>query len=101
MKTGKRTGNPDLDGSFVVDPGLTNLFEYHQKVLGIYGTGSYEGDVWGLKLGIRVENTNLSTLLVNTNEDILCLRFPKLKFALWIVGNSYLPWESAVYMASA
>jgi outer membrane receptor protein involved in Fe transport len=59
----------DLDGSFVVDPDLTNLFEYHQKVLGIYGTGSYEGDVWGLKLGLRVENTNLSTLLVNTNED--------------------------------
>lgn len=54
---------------FVVDPGLTNLFEYDQKVLGVYGTGSYEGEFWGLKLGARAENTDLSTLLVNTNMD--------------------------------
>jgi len=54
---------------FVADPGLTNLFEYGQKVLGVYGTGSYEGEAWGIKLGARVENTDLSTLLVNTNTD--------------------------------
>lgn len=56
-----------IGGDFVVDEGLTNLFEYDQKVLGIYSTGSYEGEVWGIKLGMRVENTDLSTLLVNTN----------------------------------
>ena len=55
-------------GSFVKDPNLTNLFEYNQDVLGVYGTGSYEDKVWGLKLGARVEHTDLSTLLVNTNE---------------------------------
>lgn len=59
----------EIGGEFVVDEGLTNLFEYEQKVLGVYGTGAYEGDVWGLKLGMRVENTNISTLLVNTNKD--------------------------------
>ncbi len=57
------------DGVFVVDDGLTNVFEYDQKVLGVYGTGAYEGNIWGLKLGLRVENTDLSTLLVNTNES--------------------------------
>ncbi len=58
-----------VGGEFVIDPGLTNLFEYDQKVLGIYTTGSYEGKVWGLKIGVRAENTDLSTLLVNTNKD--------------------------------
>ncbi len=35
----------------------------------MYGTGAYENDLWGLKLGLRVENTELNTLLTNTNED--------------------------------
>ena len=47
---------------------LTNNFEYNQKVLGVYGTGAYEGDKWGIKLGIRMENTDLKTVLTNTNE---------------------------------
>ena len=58
----------DINGEFIVDPNLTNIFEYNQKVLGVYTTGAYESDFWGLKLGLRVENTDLSTLLINTNE---------------------------------
>jgi len=57
-----------IDGSFVVDSNLTNTFEYDQKVLGVYSTGAYEGDQWGLKLGLRVEHTDLNTFLVNTNS---------------------------------
>lgn len=57
------------DGSFVIDPALTNVFDYSQNVLGVYGTGSYEGKLWGVKVGLRAENTDLSTLLVNTNES--------------------------------
>ncbi|MEM7104542.1 MAG: outer membrane beta-barrel family protein [Bacteroidota bacterium] len=57
------------DGVFITNPGLTNIFEYDQKVLGLYATGAYEVGKWGLKLGIRVENTNLETLLTNTGED--------------------------------
>ena len=56
-------------GEFVADPNLTNLFEYNQKVFGVYGTGAFESDIWGIKLGLRVENTELSTLLVNTSEE--------------------------------
>ncbi|MDA7502248.1 outer membrane beta-barrel protein, partial [Chitinophagales bacterium] len=58
-----------LDGVFVKDPGLTNLFEYSQTVLGLYSTGSYENKAWGIKLGLRVEYTDLNTLLVTTNES--------------------------------
>ncbi len=58
-----------IDGESVVNEGFTNVFEYDQKVLGLYTTGSYEGDAWGIKLGIRAENTDLSTLLLNTNKE--------------------------------
>ncbi|WP_373512899.1 TonB-dependent receptor domain-containing protein, partial [Persicitalea sp.] len=57
-----------VDGTWTTIDALTNNFKYNQKVLGVYGTGSYEGKKWGAKLGLRVENTDLSTLLVNTNE---------------------------------
>lgn len=57
-----------VNGDFVTDPGLTNVFEYDQKVLGLYGTGAYEGKKWGLKAGVRLEQTDLNTLLTNTNE---------------------------------
>lgn len=58
-----------IDDTFVINPGLTNLFEYNQNVFGAYGTSAYEGNIWGVKLGLRAEQTDLSTLLVNTNED--------------------------------
>lgn len=57
------------DGQWITDPDLTNNFKYDQKVLGIYGTGSYEGKKWGAKLGLRMEATDLNTLLINTDEE--------------------------------
>lgn len=56
-------------GEFVADPALTNNFIYQQNVLGVYATGAYEEDRWGVKLGARVENTDLYTLLEDTNEE--------------------------------
>ncbi len=47
---------------------LTNDFKFTQNVLGAYGTGSFEDKKWGAKLGLRLENTDLNTLLVNTNQ---------------------------------
>lgn len=60
--------NNFINGSFVNDPGLTNIFEYNQKVLGLYGTGSYAGKKWGIKAGLRLEQTDLSTLLATSGE---------------------------------
>jgi outer membrane receptor protein involved in Fe transport len=56
------------DGEWVTDPDLTNDFEFDQDVLGLYGTGAYEGKKWGAKLGLRIEATDLNTYLVNTDE---------------------------------
>jgi outer membrane receptor protein involved in Fe transport len=60
--------NDFVDGVLTNNPNLTNIFEYDQRVLGAYSTGAFEGSVWGLKLGLRVENTGLTTLLVNDNN---------------------------------
>jgi len=57
-----------LNNEWVDDEALTNIFDYDQKVLGVYGTGAYEGKKFGLKVGLRMENTDLRTLLVTTNE---------------------------------
>ncbi|TYP99339.1 outer membrane receptor for ferrienterochelin and colicin [Tenacibaculum adriaticum] len=57
-----------VNGAYEIDEDLTNNFEWNQKVLGVYATGAYENDAWGVKVGLRVENTDLNTLLTNTNE---------------------------------
>ena len=57
------------DTRWVEDPDRTNVFEYLQKVGGVYGTGAYEGDKFGVKLGLRVENTDLSTVLLDTDQS--------------------------------
>lgn len=53
----------------VADMSLTNNFEFNQRVLGAYTTGGYKFEKLGVKLGLRVENTALETLLVTTNEE--------------------------------
>lgn len=57
-----------VDDLWIKNTDLTNVFDYNQNVLGIYSTLSYERDRWGLKLGVRMENTDLKTLLINTAE---------------------------------
>ena len=59
----------DSTGEYVVLPRLTNNFEFDQKVLGVYLTGAYEKGRWGLKLGARVENTDLKTRLITTEQS--------------------------------
>ena len=56
------------DQQWVVNSGLTNVFEFIQGVLGVYGIVAYESNTWGLQLGLRTENTKIKTLLVNTNQ---------------------------------
>jgi len=60
--------NDLIDNEVIPDSSLTNTFDYNLKVFGAYGTIAYETDKWGLKVGMRVENTDLNTFLVNTGE---------------------------------
>ena len=78
LETGAQYIVQDADNDFavsdfkndvwVLDEGLTNVFDFNQGVLGGYATGAFEDEKWGVKLGLRVENTSLETLLQNTNE---------------------------------
>ncbi|MFL1011882.1 TonB-dependent receptor domain-containing protein [Flavisericum labens] len=58
-----------VNGNFETDMGLTNIFNYDQKVLGAYFSAAYEGEKWGLKGGMRLEQTDLKTLLENTDKS--------------------------------
>ncbi|MEM9920635.1 MAG: TonB-dependent receptor [Bacteroidota bacterium] len=58
-----------INGELVENRTLTDIFEYDQHVFGVYGTGAYEDDLWGLKLGLRLEHTDLNTFLANTKES--------------------------------
>lgn len=58
-----------IDAVYVVNEGLTNNFEWNQKVLGLYATGAYEKEKWGIKAGLRLEQTNVNTLLTKTNQS--------------------------------
>lgn len=57
-----------VDESYVINENLTNNFDWKQNVLGLYVTTAYEKDKFGVKLGLRVEQTDLKTLLTTTNE---------------------------------
>lgn len=57
-----------INEEWITNNQLTNDFQFDQNVLGLYGTGSYEGEKWGVKAGLRLENTDLSTLLANTGR---------------------------------
>ena len=54
---------------WVLLPDFSNDFYYNQKVLGIYATGAYEGEVFGLKVGLRMENTDVKTKLEQTGVE--------------------------------
>ncbi|XOV91373.1 MAG: TonB-dependent receptor domain-containing protein [Bacteroidota bacterium] len=58
-----------IGNEFITDSSQTNTFEFYQGVLGLYGTTAYEKEKWGLKLGLRLENTEINTYLVNTDES--------------------------------
>ncbi len=59
--------NNFTDNNWILDSDLSNNFEFMQKVLGIYSTLSFEMSRWGVKAGLRMENSSVNTVLTNTN----------------------------------
>ncbi|MDO6596623.1 TonB-dependent receptor [Oceanihabitans sp. 2_MG-2023] len=58
-----------VDGNWVNNLDVTNVFDLDQNVFAMYATGAYEGEKWGIKLGLRMENTLINTVLQTTNES--------------------------------
>lgn len=57
------------NNAWEINPDLSNIFDYGQNVLAFYATSAYQGEKWGLKLGLRLENTDLKIKLKTTNES--------------------------------
>lgn len=58
-----------IESAWVNDPNLTNVFSLNQNVLAGYASGAYEGKKLGLKAGLRVEDTYMSTRLKTAAEN--------------------------------
>ena len=57
------------NGIWVNNDTFTDVFDFDQNVLGLYTTVAYERNKWGIKIGLRLEDTDISTLLKTTNES--------------------------------
>lgn len=52
------------------DSSRSNLFEYTQQIHALYGTFSHKfSDKWSAKLGLRLEQAFVNSILKNTNES--------------------------------
>ncbi len=58
-----------VDGEWVNNTNYTNIFDLDQNVLAFYTTAAFEGEKWGIKMGLRLENTQINTLLETTSES--------------------------------
>jgi outer membrane receptor protein involved in Fe transport len=57
------------DDEWIMDPNFTNIFNYDQNLAAAYLTYAWEPGKFGVKLGARLEHTQLETMLENTNEE--------------------------------
>lgn len=57
------------ESEWIDNPALTNKFDYRQNIGAAYATYSQEMDQLDLKFGLRLENTQVNTLLHNTNKE--------------------------------
>ena len=82
-----------INGEMIPVEEFTNTFEFDQIVFALYGTAAYEGDKFGVKLGLRVENTDLETYLQDVdslNEQNYINPFPSFHFSYKISKNHSL-----------
>ncbi|MCF0072844.1 TonB-dependent receptor [Dyadobacter sp. CY261] len=58
------------DGQFEMDPDLSNRFSYNQDVLSAYNSYEYALGNWGLRAGVRVEQTLIKADFLSTNSTV-------------------------------
>lgn len=57
-------------GAFVIDPSRSNAFDNQQNVYGIYNTYQFNFNNWGLKAGVRLEQTEIDANFSGTSTKI-------------------------------
>lgn len=79
LEFGAKFGNRKLKNDYSVDDlsagnwinnaSFTNLFQFNENLWAGYSTYGQEFGKFGVKVGLRLENTRLSTKLENTNQE--------------------------------
>lgn len=54
---------------FAPIPGLDNIFLYNENIMAAYGIIGNKTNDWSYQAGLRVENTDVKTILEETNEE--------------------------------
>jgi len=57
-------------GMFIADPLRTNGFDNNQNVYGIYNTYQFNLKDWGIKAGVRVEQTEIDAIFSGTTSNL-------------------------------
>ncbi|WP_223275943.1 outer membrane beta-barrel family protein [Algoriphagus aquimarinus] len=57
------------DGEYSPLPGLDNVFLYDENIMAAYGIIGNKTNNWSYQAGLRVENTDVKTILEETNEE--------------------------------
>lgn len=57
-------------GAFVPDPLRTNGFDNQQNVYGLYNTYQFTLGKWGVKAGVRVEQTEIDATFAGTTQNL-------------------------------
>lgn len=57
------------DGAFAPIPGLDNVFLYNENIMAAYGIIGNKTNDWSYQAGMRVENTDVKTILEETNQE--------------------------------
>ncbi|KQB98650.1 outer membrane beta-barrel protein [Pedobacter sp. Hv1] len=60
-------------GEFIADPLRTNTFDNQQNVYGLYNTYQFSLNKWGIKAGIRLEQTEIDANFVGANLNLSSL----------------------------
>lgn len=60
--------NEDMDGNFIVNDSLTNLFEYDERISAVYGQYGNKIGKFSALIGLRFENTDIG--IRSTGKDI-------------------------------
>ncbi|MEN7548457.1 TonB-dependent receptor [Rapidithrix thailandica] len=83
-------------GDWIRDDGLSNKFEYDEKIHAAYASFGEKFNRFSMQLGVRAEYTDYSTKLIETNEvnskEYLSL-FPTAHFTYDLTQNSSVQWS--------
>ncbi len=80
----------DAGANYKLNPSNTDYFKYTQDVFSIYSTYNFKVKKWGIRLGARIEYTNVNGNFVSSNTKVKNqLRYPVAKHSIHEPSESH------------